>query len=701
MKKQSVKRFLQTFIQKVYEEQIWVRKNHLRKFQLDCVETHIGKPYSITVAGPGAGKTTLAKGMATSDIVRSNFTRKQLFCAPQTHLARSFGGVTHLVLPEHVVVNKGNRHLLASLEREDIKGKTFYHFDIHIQNQHTFTQMDGSVQALKTWLLTPVHKLRASTDPRIISGLVAVATHQTVVLAMQELKDEGLLPKAFENLSLFVDEAHHISDLSDWGDDDRAEGIVGTKLGVVCTDLLSSGVESANLHLLTATPFRNDGREMVSKAIRGDFSHYKLDFLTYWGMTQIASYENSYIEHALEGDPLDDVYERIAAEPERYSIVFVPSINAGWRRNDPDGERLAALFKRLRKLFPVDPKTKLDPVLDLVKDEGREAQKARLLKEPQSPSEGTPSVRVVVSCQIGREGLDIPFCDRLYCTTIDNSVTRSIQTAGRTWRNYHPKKKDVKVISYYSEFSLDDENREDKLNGRMNALLMAMHHAEMFDPLVMPKVQTPPIPGQQSTQAVERVTGESSAKDQIGWAGWHKCLREVIGQNEREVQMGRVCIRKAQMLRIMEKHGIKKDHDLIASTFYRKIAQMQNGGSFDFARRVLSEDLIRELDEAGFRQLQEATEHTSLLTYEGEYGMAEQQRFRRIVDAFIERKKTTDERIYDNNFNLNPKEPMKRTALRAQRRRLKKNAGRGTSARVRAISPSGHKARAGRPGDLL
>lgn len=704
----SISRFTQVFRTTVYKENLEIRRHHLRDWQKTAVFEHLDERFTFTQAGPGSGKARKIIASAMCDVIRSGYKRKQLLCAPQGHLVKSFSGLIPVTLPGDYLATAASRKFRRQWDRQVVKGQTYFKFDFHIQGLETFAnRRDGSVDKLKQWLLASPAAVRAGSDPRIISGLVAACSNQTLVLAVAELREEGKLDDALKHLSVYLDEAHHISNVSDWSKDDDADSemddSIGTRLGLFCTDLLSSGVKTSALHLITATPFRGDHQDLLNKAVRDDFKKYELDFLVYWAMTKIEEYTNSFTEYPLGGDPLDDIIMRIKADPNHYSMVFVPNIRNGWRRADPGGARLKNFFERLRRIYPKDPNTGLSPVLDLVSEDGREERKQRLFDEPANPAEAkkrSTSVRVVVACQLGREGTDWPWCDRLYNTSVENSLNRAIQTMGRTWRNCYPDKTNVVIHSYYSEFSLDDDEREDKLNERMNVLLLAMHYSEFFNPLVMPGVYSPSIPqATGGTPSSSTIIPEASAINQIGRKAWEEMFREVITMHEVETARGRE-LTSVKVGHVLKKHGVTEHIPEITNYFFRKIVQYQGDGMDLAAQNNLD---LSFLDEAGFRQLQEVHGHTSLLTFAGEYGLEEQREFRRIVMQFMNKEQASDKQVFENNFTAEPERRIDRAQLNAHRRRLKTNRfkSKELERKFNALWPQGYRSRSGAPGENL
>ena len=409
----------------------------------------------------GSGKSILQIYLATHDIIASGFKQKQLFVVPQEHIHKGFVGDGQL---QHMSIEQNGKQ-----------------YNWAIQSCHNFCDGVDRIKSLKNWLLESPNKLaKFSKDPqgKIIAGLNAICSHAALAQVWQEIEQEYEqkgLDKIISNLTLRVDEAHHISlvfmeceNMSHEEWDVINDEI--TALGKICTYIINSKVSSSKLHLTTATMYRGDARVILSEKVRAKFTTYHLDWIEHFEGLGI---QNFLLQYEFYTDnPVDLIAQRILAEPNEKHFVVVPRTGSKWRKNGDEYRLLLDKLKGLR-------------VLDLVTPSTQDKNKKLLLAEPKnikSPSQ----FDVVVVCSLGREGTDWCPCSRLHNSACESSVTLAVQTIGRPFRRFEGKTK-IEIFHYVKKFITPKKgiSSRELLSDRTNAILFCMQMKDLFDPILI------------------------------------------------------------------------------------------------------------------------------------------------------------------------------------------------------------------------
>jgi len=301
----------------------------------------------------------------------------------------------------------------------------------------------GDTSALRTWLLT------ASTD-------IVVTTHAALSLVFASLSPR-LQRTVFANTTLRIDESHHI----------HFSTSKTNKLGAVVK--AACDTPTAHIHMTTATDFRTSG-EILPAEVRKDFRKYSLSFDTLWQWLGIESFEHVWESYTPGTNPIASILARIASEPEECHLIFVPHANKGWRNNMPKG--LKALFKALRTIYSPDQ------ILDLTQGDSQDDNKALFTKD------GISRVKVVVSCEVGREGMTWSPCSRLHITSEDQTPVRVSQTLYRLFRP-SPGKTQTVCCNYIPDFEATTATKREHLTDANNAVLALLLDEEMFFPVAV------------------------------------------------------------------------------------------------------------------------------------------------------------------------------------------------------------------------
>ncbi len=421
-----------------------------------------GARFSLVTAFCGSGKSFLQVCLAIDEVIRSGYTQKQLIVVPQEHIHEGFSKDQELEYQSIV-----------------LQGKK-YQWRI----QDNFCNIIGlRVNKLVEWLLKSPAKLSKGYRERTISGLNAVATHAALVAAWKKMT----LPqkrKAIKHLSLRGDECHHIKNvlLAEEEDFDFANGNGNTTgFGEVCTFLLNEGGPTTHLHLTTATFFRSDRSYVLSKDARSKFSEYHLPWEEHFKTLGIEDFHLQWQEYPTNGSPIPCILARIKAEPKHRHAVTVPSTGIKWRE---DGKEYLRLLKGLEKMFPGE-------VLDLITQSTQKKNKQKLLAEPKKlDKKNPPKFKVIVMCQLGREGTDWCPCDRLHNASGETALTLTIQTIGRPFRRYKGKT-NIIAYNYVPKFISPKKglSKRELISDRANALLVTMMTDELVNTMVCPPLK--------------------------------------------------------------------------------------------------------------------------------------------------------------------------------------------------------------------
>jgi hypothetical protein len=431
----------------------------------------------------GSGKTTLSVVLGLYDLIKNK--RKQLYIVPQSHIGDGFCVSGEFYIPQLGVV-----HLGKSLNFcEDSDSKT---------------------DMLINFLMSNVNYSRSVTDlgknQYVVNGAscMAVATHQCFVAAMDRIiereskGEKGLFDKCVKNLSLYIDEAHHIK--TGDSEQDKLEEETHNRLGRISDNIIKNADENnSRVGLTTATFFRGDQGIIIDPQNIAKFHRFELDFLEHFETLGIEKVFVNFEEY--EVDPIKQIVANIESELNERHLIVVPTggkIGSKWRKNDIDLSRLKKEISLMLKRNGLDSN---EVVLDLVDQETQKHNKSILLKEPKeaySEDETKNSkIRIVITCMLGREGTDWCPCSRLHNASIElGSTTLAVQTLGRLFRKFY-KKNSVGVTYYIKNFdSLETaEKKREFISNRVNAMLALMIIDDLMNPIMLPELPTTPHAG--------------------------------------------------------------------------------------------------------------------------------------------------------------------------------------------------------------
>lgn len=459
--------------------------------------------FSVIQAFCGSGKTVLQIALAIYDIITSGFTQKQLIAVPCNHIGNGFA-------KERIKIGKRIFDWLPSAN---------------------FTEHSlAKTEALKRWVLATPKQLKSRRKSFLINGLGAVCSQKALVLVWNGRPGFRGLTKsekrrAIRNLTLRVDEAHHIkqsgTDPALIENELTAEQLAVAKeeangLGKIIDYITSSEEETVKLCFTTATFFRGDSCPIILEKARKQFAFFHLDWLEHWLTLGISKLTFEYVEY--DKDPIGLILEIIRKNPRRRFLVIVPPRGHKWRVKGRIGEaRVRRLAQELKKL---------GSVCDLVVRPGltwsqQKANKRLLLEEPKDTSR-KPKFDIVLSCNLVREGTDWVPCDFILNAAVESSPTVAVQTLGRPFRRYKVKK-EVTICTLVKKFVVPKDSSlrpREILSDRTNMLLVLTMLHDMAYPtkLYLPTAKKKSGPSGPKTSTLEAIYGQH----------YHKILRELF-----------------------------------------------------------------------------------------------------------------------------------------------------------------------------
>lgn len=443
------------------------------EWQDDAVECLTGSRCSRLIAPTGSGKTEIVKAAAYCRAFKMG--QKSLIVVPQQHIAEPF--------KEIKIVRKG--------------GEEYDHYvklDFRGVREGNYSAEDV-VGRLRAWLLQPARGMRPESR-------IAVTTASSLVAAFfGTSKLRGLGRRqwavAFERLWTAIDEGHHLAAVMD--EDTSPEELeayrnVDNKLGDICEAQMR--VSTAGTGIVSATHFRGDGVPMFMEKARSRFATYERDFRLHWQWLGLDAFRYDCVGY--EGDPMDKLFEAVVSERGEFHIVCLPAENKRFRKANP---RWAGDFEARLLSAGI-------PALNLVDKDAQGRRKAELLAaNAEYKRSGKAKYRVIIACNLVREGTDYVPTSRVHDTAPSASATRTVQTIGRMTRR-DARKTDIAYSAYFAnlEEHADEKKVREHASDRTNIALSGMLIAEdLFSPV---RLDVSGGGGRETyTEAEERVFG--------------------------------------------------------------------------------------------------------------------------------------------------------------------------------------------------
>jgi len=343
-------------------------------------------------------------------------------------------------------------------------------------------EIDGTVYKIRPVNYTSNSSLQGSTVQALVQWLtndsdeIVVTSHRGLTMAWDELSDEDKIVLCRDKrVWLAVDEYHHAG----FSDSDVAT----TRLGEILNDVIAKGGEAAGI---TATNFRTDRLDMF--ASEHEFTDWSIDnptgnryhrtFLEHWKTLNLSVLKYLWYGYAFGSNPLESLVNNIKQEPNECHIVCVPPNNTKFRSNS---EWLGQAYTALVEAVGGEEFI-LNMVDDDAIDTGKEEGKRLLLAANNAYKEtGEFPYKVILSCNVMREGTDCVRASRVHDLAPSESVSRTVQTIGRLTRyDKYANKQDIAYNAYFeSVFSDDvsDTELRQRLLDRINVGMCGMLEA--------------------------------------------------------------------------------------------------------------------------------------------------------------------------------------------------------------------------------
>jgi hypothetical protein len=415
----------------------------------------------------GSGKTIVARAIAAHKILRTG--KRQVFCVPKNDIGND-GFASHFDL--NLPWKKG-----STLKVHCVAPRNFC-------SPRSASKIDELIRIL---CQDPL-KDDCSKKNRIGTFMQIVVTHQCLVLAYRKIRENPAdLERFFANNTFWIDEGHHIK-----GHDESAEEkATMNHLGRFVNDAMGRANIGVELFVMTATPYRGDDSRLFSTKQLDDFVIYSLDFLEHFPTLGIEQVDVEMEEYLDARDVARKVARKVAGELDgHYHLVLVPSTGNKWRRNNKDVEILFdAIYEGIMSKTGCDLAAAKGMVCDLVTPATQRANQRLLRQEPKSGDKHPPRFKVVVACQLLKEGSDLCPVDRLHNTTMEKSPPVIYQTNGRLFRQF-PGKRQVAIHYYVEKFKSVVAGKREFVSDWVNRVLYYM----LMDDLVRPiMVKVPPF----------------------------------------------------------------------------------------------------------------------------------------------------------------------------------------------------------------
>lgn len=406
--------------------------NPLWDHQKQAFNKHKNSRFRMIIASGGSGKSKTACYIASNDISTTNL--KILLAVPQQVIAQDFVNDMVNILPNGEKINWSSYEI--------------------------FDQRNGNKNGLRQFLESPI-KNNAKHVNR-----AAVCSHQTLVALYNEL-DETEFRAIFGNVSLFIDEAHHVcmTGGAEFDDDNR--------LGQLVNKLLESDLDEYRLALITATPFRGDGKGILLPKFNSRFT--VSNYMPYEHLERIGIQSVQYNIATYKDSPdkeLNRIIRKVGLG--NCPCIFGPQINSICATGFETREDMA---DAIEKAIPVKLR-KSKRIMNFIRKEDQKELKKIVVN-----SDGNIENAIFIFVGMGKEGFNSVATDTVFMIGNKRSITEILQIIYRTFR-YYPGKKHVKIWHIIPRaFSKDSDKTKEHINKYLNIIFKSMCIADYFRPI--------------------------------------------------------------------------------------------------------------------------------------------------------------------------------------------------------------------------
>jgi hypothetical protein len=317
-------------------------------------------------------------------------------------------------------------------------------------------------------------------NPLDIYGRTLLCSHQTIALALVELKTKGLLG-LLKNLTVFIDEAHHVCNYENAMLEENIVNSIGEFVKMVCDE------PTNKMTLATATFFRGDRVPILPKELMDSFSKFRLPYDEYLrDMQYLRSLSFDFVLY--QDNPVDALRE-IYKDGIGKGIIYLPSVNSR-DAFGPKKQEVNAILDVFGASHTEDKdglyhgtcKGKKITIADLVDDEADRKRRREFINENAKTSTGPD---LIIALNMFKEGANYEALDHMVIIGPRNSLTEIVQMVGRLFRDF--KGKESVKVNYFLPQSLDSADKEkarEKLNDYVKAILLSM----MLEDVLCPKL---------------------------------------------------------------------------------------------------------------------------------------------------------------------------------------------------------------------
>ena len=430
-----------------------------RKWQEDGFYL-IGERKRIINCPMGAGKSMFTKYIATQDML-NNPKEKTVIAVPQTQIADGFRG-------GGLQFSDGTR------------------VDWSIDNQSDLMSLEGKVSN-RAMTDRFVDFLQGKTVPGHLPSRVLLCSHATLVNVYKRLKRKNQL-NLFGNVSVFIDEAHHVKNAQFEVEGDEELWLEQNELGKFVEFLCEK--KNSRLTLITATFFRGDRLGILPDKWAKKFVKCDLPFDEYFKhMKHLRSFSFDFLVYkACPTEAIKELFDKKIGK----TIIHIPHVTSKFSTGDKNKEvdRIIKSISDGRAKKEIDsigniivkPKKKKKKivVVDLVED-GPLREKRKKYIDQHSKSKSGPDV--IIALGMFKEGANYDYADRSIIIGAKNSLTEMVQIVGRLFRDAEGKKH-VSVYQLLPQTFDNEDSEEFKeyLNDFLKAILSSMLLEDVLTP---------------------------------------------------------------------------------------------------------------------------------------------------------------------------------------------------------------------------
>ena len=425
-------------------------KKH-RKWQKECFNKLKNECLRIINVPMGAGKSVEMVSLAHEDL-KNNPKLKAILAVPQLIIAEGFLEENKIELPDKSKIS------WCILENNNL-----------IDNSNC---LERFISFLKMKPGNPID----------IMARCLVCSHSTLALAYTKLKEENNL-HLLKNVSLFIDEAHHVCGYVDEQFDANESNI----LGGLANDVASKN--SNKLTLATATFFRGDKIPIFSQKIMDKFVSFRYPYDQYLkDMIYLRSFSFNFVFYSDTNKLIKSIQD--VFENDSKSIVYLPPVNSSCCFGEKN-ESVKMIFDA----FNIDGEEEHDgahrgiyngrnlTAIDLVDNNANRKRRMSHIHKHNHHSLKDVSPDLIVALNMFKEGANYVHLNHGVIIGPRNSLTDMVQMIGRTLRDVEGKES----VSIYQFLPMsisfaDGEERREAVNDNLKAIIMSMMMENVLSP---------------------------------------------------------------------------------------------------------------------------------------------------------------------------------------------------------------------------